>query len=100
MACKGNLTCSKELELLFLFYLYHRVGEHGLYINHMEGFKLLQRWLAPAPYTGPQRARYPWWIGNYETQRLSILTGYPEIFIVSNMARLARKFSIDKCPNF
>ena len=89
------LPISPDPAIYLLCALYNRFhsGEHSLYIKHMEGFRLLTKWLAPPPPPPSiiieKRAK---WNYCYEVQEISYITGYDQQYIIDVLNSVAEKF--------
>lgn len=69
---------SPELEVYLRLYNKGRCGPHSLYINYMEGAKVLAYWLLETTEQYLHLSNLEWWKSNYELQRLAMIINITE----------------------
>ena len=90
---------NSSIGLLLAIYYKVRNTPYSLYLNYMEDVYYFMHWLGP--FEGSKReGPYPWYLGNYETQRLSIISGYAERDIIDFFLAYEENFLLDGSPNF
>jgi hypothetical protein len=81
-----RIPSRNEFPAQHLITLYYRAAQATVYVNQMEGFKLLYDWLASDGVTitpGYNQHNLPEAFGSYETQEISGILRIPESLTLS-----------------